>query len=153
MSDATIRAGYSGKPVWRKLGLDASRPVLVDGEIEDYAGLVGLAHIQHIDANAAFETAHLFVRDAHQLEARLKALSARLPDHGFVWVSWPKKSSRVPTDITEDTIRAHAFPLGLVDIKVCAIDAVWSALKLVRRRENRSTLPRPRTRPSRKPIP
>ncbi len=153
MSDATTGAGYSGKPAWRKLGLDARQPVLVEGEIADYAALVGLAEIPCGDADAAFEIAHLFVRDARELEARLKALAARLPDHGFIWVSWPKKSSRVPTDITEDTIRASALPLGLVDIKVCAIDAVWSALKLVRRRENRSAPQRTKKTPPRKPIP
>jgi len=60
------------------------------------------------------------------------------PD-GMIWVSWPKKSSKVPTDITEDTIREVALPLGLVDIKVCAVDDVWSGLKLVIRKENRKS--------------
>ena len=65
------------------------------------------------------------------------ALDQRLPDTGMVWVSWPKKASKVATDISEDVVREIALPLGLVDVKVCAIDAVWSGLKLVRRRSAR----------------
>jgi hypothetical protein len=71
------------------------------------------------------------------LKTEIAALARRLPDSGVIWASWPKKSAKVATDITEDTVRAIALPIGLVDVKVCAIDAVWSALKLVWRRERR----------------
>ena len=80
------------------------------------------------------EAAHIFVTQRAALEARASALLPLLAASGFIWVSWPKKASKVPTDITEDTIRDVCLPLGLVDIKVCAIDASWSGLKLTRRR-------------------
>ena len=79
----------------------------------------------------------MFATSAAVLGSEITALAKRLPDAGAVWVSWPKKSAKVATDITEDTVRAIALPMGLVDVKVCAIDAVWSALKLVWRRERR----------------
>ena len=69
-----------------------------------------------------------------ELEAKLHQLMPLLAPGGFIWVSWPKKSSKVPTDITEDVIRDVCLPMGLVDVKVCAIDATWSALKLMRRK-------------------
>ena len=79
----------------------------------------------------------MFVTTRAQLAAELAALDARLPDDGTIWVSWPKKSSGVATDVVEDAVREVALPLGLVDVKVCAVDATWSGLKLVRRRERR----------------
>ncbi len=82
----------------------------------------------------------LFVTRRAELEKRLVTLRARLTDAGILWVSWPKKASGVDTDITEDVIRAVALPLGLVDLKVCAIDGTWSGLKLMVRRENRKQL-------------
>jgi hypothetical protein len=86
----------------------------------------------------AFDVAHVFVSSARTLEKELVALSTRLPAQGVIWVSWPKKSSKVASDVTEDTVRAIALPQGLVDVKVCAIDAVWSGLKLVWRRDHRA---------------
>jgi hypothetical protein len=85
------------------------------------------------------EAAHVFVTDRAVLECELRLLLPLLAPAGFIWVSWPKKASNVPTDITEDSIRAVALPLGLVDVKVCAVDAIWSALKLVIRRSVRAT--------------
>lgn len=81
---------------------------------------------------------HFFVTNRRVLAAGLTRVLKALREDGAVWISWPKKASKVPTDITEDTIRAVALPLGLVDIKVCAVDDVWSGLKLVIRRENRT---------------
>src|SRR5207249_4027911 len=80
---------------------------------------------------------HLFADDVGKLATRLKQLWKKLKPNGILWVSWPKKASKRPTDITEDVIRELALPLGLVDVKVCAVDEVWSGLKLVIRRENR----------------
>ncbi|HEY0229998.1 MAG TPA: DUF3052 domain-containing protein [Dokdonella sp.] len=133
-------AGYSGKPVWQKLGLKPELRVLVRGAPGDYAGLVGLgdAACNLVGARAAFDLAHLFATSARELAKDIDALSPRLPAAGTLWVSWPKKASKVATDITEDTVREIALPLGLVDVKVCAIDAVWSGLKLVWRRERRA---------------
>ncbi len=133
-------AGYSGKPVWQKLGLKPALRLLVRSAPADYATLVGLDAdaCPLVDTRAAFDVAHLFATSSQQLAKDIDALSPRLPAAGMLWVSWPKKSAKVATDITEDTIRKIALPLGLVDVKVCAIDAVWSALKLVWRRDRRA---------------
>ena len=79
----------------------------------------------------------MFVTEKAELTHLLKKYRSALESAGFVWVSWPKKASKVTTDITEDVIRAIALPLGFVDIKVCAVSAVWSGLKLVIRKEKR----------------
>jgi hypothetical protein len=83
------------------------------------------------------DAAHLFVTDRAELERLIAQLRTMIAPAGQIWVSWPKKASKVPTDITEDVIRAVALPTGLVDVKVCAVDAIWSGLKLVIRRELR----------------
>jgi hypothetical protein len=133
-------SGYSGKPVWQKLGLQPAMRVLVLGAPAPYAHLVGASEddIRLVGGRAAFDLAHLFARDASELERAVKSLAKRLPADGTLWVSWPKKASGVATDIREDTVRDIALPLGLVDVKVCAIDATWSGLKLVWRREVRA---------------
>ena len=82
---------------------------------------------------------HLFATRRSQLANQLSILRRKIADDATLWVSWPKKSSGIATDITEDVIRAVAFPLGFVDIKVCAVDDTWSGLKLMIRRENRKS--------------
>lgn len=136
---ATAPAGYSGKPIWQKLGLHAKHRVLVRSAPSDYAKLVGLRpdDLTLATPRGAFDVAHVFASSAAALKREIDALAKTLPAAGMLWVSWPKKSAKVATDITEDTVRAIALPLGLVDVKVCAIDTTWSALKLVRRRANR----------------
>jgi len=94
-----------------------------------------------VGPRAAFDLVHLFATTDRELEASIARLSNTLPADGAFWVSWPKKSSRVVTDITEDTIRRLALPRGLVDIKVCAVDAIWSGLKLVWRKQLRAGKP------------
>lgn len=134
-------AGYSGKPLWQKLGLTPALRVHLHGlAAADYAALTGRAAdtLNLVGPRAAFDLAHVFATAAADLARTLTALDRRLPPTGTIWVSWPKRSARVPTDISEDTIRALALPLGLVDVKVCAVDAVWSGLKLVRRKALRS---------------
>ena len=135
-----MTAGYSGKPLAMKLGLrDGQRvwfdamPESVADEIGDYAlDLIPIAEpAQGIDA------AHVFVTERAALERRLNQLRHQIAPAGQVWVSWPKQAAKVPTDITEDTIREVALPLGFVDTKVCAVDEVWSGLKLVIRKELR----------------
>jgi len=137
---ATKPAGYSGKPIWQKLGLTPALRVLVRGAPADYARVVGLreADVARASPRAAFDFAHVFATSAKVLAAELTALSKCLPAQGVIWVSWPKKAAKVATDITEDTVREIALPMGLVDVKVCAIDEVWSGLKLVWRREHRA---------------
>ena len=82
---------------------------------------------------------HLFVKERRVLENHLRAVRQKIAEDATVWVSWPKKSSGVATDVTEDVIRAVALPIGFVDIKVCAVDEIWSGLKLMIRRENRKS--------------
>jgi len=84
------------------------------------------------------DAVHLFVKRRASLAKQLAALRGRLEPSGFVWVSWPKKASKVETDVTEDTVREVALPLGFVDIKVCAVSDVWSGLKLVVRKSART---------------
>lgn len=136
---ASSTTGYSGKPVWQKLGLKPDMRVRVLNAPGDYAELVGTTDdaIALVGAHDAFELAHVFATSAAQLAKNVQALSKELRADGTIWVSWPKQASKVATDISEDTVRAVALPLGLVDVKVCAIDTVWSGLKLVWRVEKR----------------
>ena len=91
--------------------------------------------LEFLDAPAApIDAAHIFVTARADLEAKVERILPLLAPHGFLWVSWPKQAAKVATDITEDSIREVALPLGLVDVKVCAVDATWSGLKLMRRR-------------------
>jgi hypothetical protein len=130
-------AGYSGRPLAAKLGLKPGQlafaeamPAMVAAEIE--AELPGFAFAG--EPAEGFDVAILFTTSYAELEAGLARLRALLAPAGMIWVSWPKKASKVPTDVTEDRIREAAFPLGLVDVKVCAIDETWSGLKLVVRK-------------------
>lgn len=88
-------------------------------------------------AEPDLDAAHLFVASRASLADRLNGVLSLLKRDGFIWVSWPKKASKAPTDITEDVIREVALPLQLVDVKVCAVDEVWSGLKLVIRKKHR----------------
>ena len=133
-------AGYSGTPLIKKLGLAPSMQLLVVGAPPDYQQLLGdLPSGASLVSGAKdrVEAAHVFVTSRALLRRELAKLRRRLEPAGFVWVSWPKKASKVPTDVTEDTIREVALPLGFVDVKVCAVSDVWSGLKLVIRREER----------------
>ncbi|GAB1595470.1 DUF3052 domain-containing protein [Lysobacter claricitrinus] len=130
-------AGYSGKPLWAKLGYAESTVALVVSAPEDYtqmlAGLpAGVAFAK--TPSRRVQLVHVFSRSLDELRTWLSDVPPLLAPDAMIWVSWPKKASKVPTDITEDRIRDVALPLGLVDIKVCAVDSVWSGLKLVRRK-------------------
>ena len=132
-----MTAGYSGTPLARKLSLkDGLRtwwqdmPDRVRGEIEGDGLVLDLLEAPE----APIEAAHIFVTERAELERAIDRLLPLLAPDGFLWVSWPKKASKVDTDITEDVIRDVALPLGLVDVKVCAVDAIWSGLKLVIRK-------------------
>ena len=126
-------AGYSGTPLAKKLGLAPGMRLLVRAAPPEYADWIapapeGLVLTARAAAPAAV---HLFVTERADLEQQLGALRSTLADTGFVWVSWPKKSAKVPTTVTEDVIRAVALPMGFVDVKVCAVSDTWSGLKLV----------------------
>jgi len=132
--------GYSGTPLAKKLGIKPGATVFVSNTPTNYAKLVaplpeGVSLARRVTATT--DVIHLFYKGRQDLERGLKlALKSMRPD-AALWVSWPKKSSGVATDITEDTIRDVALPMGLVDIKVCAVDNVWAGLKLVVRKERR----------------
>lgn len=131
---AAAPAGYSGTPLAKKLGLKPPMKLLVEGAPREYAGWLGdLPAGVTLAARAPrpLAAAHVFVTERAALAKRLAALRLELAPAGFVWVSWPKKAAKVPTDVTEDVIRALALPLGFVDVKVCAVSEVWSGLKLV----------------------
>lgn len=133
--------GYSGTPLARKLGIRPGLAVLALGEVpRDYRSWVGpLPQGARITTRGAAPHAavHLFATRRAELARMLRSLRSDLAPDGFLWVSWPKRSSGAATDITEDTIRDAALPLGLVDVKVCAVSEIWSGLKLVIRRSER----------------
>jgi hypothetical protein len=138
---AKSSAGYSGTPLWKKLGIKPDSTVLTINAPTGYRSLLpgipkGVHFAKAADPPLAF--VHLFVTTLADLGAQLPALKSTLAPDGVIWVSWPKKASGVKTDVTEDGIRDAALPLGLVDVKVCAVDATWSGLKLVIRVEKRA---------------
>jgi hypothetical protein len=133
-------AGYSGTPLAKKLGFKPGEPLWASGMpasvkmvLDKEAGPRYLAR-----PTKALAAAHIFHTSAAKLEAELESLRAKLASDGMIWVSWPKKAAAktlgIETDITEDTIRKIALPMGYVDIKVCAVDETWSGLKLVIRK-------------------
>ena len=133
-------AGYSGTPLAPKLGIREGTEVLPVGAPAGYLKLVAPLPPDVRFATrltAATDVVHLFTKARGELEKSLHAWYGRLRPDGSIWVSWPKKASGVTTDITEDVIRTVALPIGLVDVKVCAIDDTWSGLKLVVRKANR----------------
>lgn len=134
-------AGYSGTPLARKLSLKDGMRVWWDGLPESVAaeiGAEGLALDHLVEPSAPIDAAHVFVTSRAEMEAKLAALRPLLAQGGFIWVSWPKKASRVPTDISEDSIRDSILAsTDLVDVKVCAVDSIWSALKLMARSGSR----------------
>lgn len=133
-------SGYSGTPLPKKLGFTGTTRLVVLGGPEDYESLLGewpagLERMRSVTKSTTL--VHLFVTERVALAHQLKSLRSRLNPEASVWVSWPKKASKVPTTVTEDTVRELALPLGFVDVKVCAVSEVWSGLKLVVRKELR----------------
>ncbi len=133
-------AGYSGTPLATKLGIKSNSRVCSKYAPEDYVRLLDpLPQGVTFDATVTQSTdvVHVFVDRRATMAKELATLRKRVRGDASVWISWPKKSSKVATDITEDTIREVALPLGFVDVKVCAVTDVWSGLKLVIRKELR----------------
>jgi hypothetical protein len=133
-------AGYSKTPLAQKLGIKPGTKVAALSAPAGYRKMIAplpekVSFTDKATAGSAF--VHLFVSERRTLEKELKRLRPLLDDAGILWVSWPKKSSGVTTDITEDVIRDVCLPLDFVDIKVCAVDETWSGLKLMIRREKR----------------
>jgi hypothetical protein len=135
-----VEAGYSGTPLAKKLGIkEQTKIVAVDAPRSYRALLEPLPQAVHFASkiDKTTDVVHVFSTKKFELTRALASYRKKLDSSAAVWVSWPKKSAKVPTDITEDVVRAVALPLGFVDIKVCAVDDVWSGLKLVVRKELR----------------
>jgi hypothetical protein len=133
-------AGYSTAPLAQKLGIKPATTVVVINEPANYRKLLGegadgVEFSDRIVSDSSL--VHFFTTRRSELERKLPMLREKVADTGTVWVSWPKKSAGVPSDVTEDLIRAVALPLGFVDVKVCAVDETWSGLKLMVRRADR----------------
>ncbi len=133
-------AGYSGTPLVKKLGIKAEFKIYVKNPVANYEELLsplpaGVKINRRISKE--LDMIHFFTKSRHELQTNIENFMGRIKQNGMIWISWPKKASKVPTDVTEDVIRELILPIGLVDVKVCAIDAVWSGLKLVIRTENR----------------
>jgi hypothetical protein len=149
-------AGYSGTPLAKKLGIQAEQLVVLHGAPKGFRERLGELPpgVRFVDGAKAAkrrgarrgggdpraegpELVHFFTTEKAQLERALPSLAKAIFPDAMLWISWPKKSSGVATDVTEDRIRELALPLGLVDVKVCAVDDTWSALKLVWRKSRR----------------
>ncbi|MFZ6658542.1 DUF3052 domain-containing protein [Undibacterium sp. TJN19] len=136
--------GYSGTPLAKKLGMQSGGHVFAKNAPENY-----LALLMDLPTDVVFDKKptpatdiiHLFTDKKAVLMRELLAYKTSLRSDATIWVSWPKKASKVATDITEDTIREVALPLGYVDVKVCAVNEIWSGLKLVVRKELRLDWP------------
>jgi hypothetical protein len=130
--------GYSGTPLIKKLGIKPDFRLAFIHEPENYRTLLGDFPAEELSLDAGdLDFIHAFYSERAIFEAEYPALKAALRKNGMLWISWPKKASKVKTDITEDIIRDYALTHGLVDVKVAAIDDIWSALKLVYRLEDR----------------
>jgi hypothetical protein len=133
-------AGYSETPLARKLGLTDGSILVPVGAPDDYLDLIeplpnGVKIASRI--SAATDIVHAFSTRRAELRSFLETCRSKLKPNAAIWISWPKKSSKVATEITEDVIRELALPLGFVDVKVCAVTEIWSGLKLVLRKELR----------------
>ena len=134
------RTTCSGTPLVRKLGFKPGMHVHLSDAPQEFASLVGkLPEDVRVLRRATkdLDLVVLFATERRALARRLQTLQPKLAPNGMIWVAWPKRAAQVPTDITEDVVRDVALPRGLVDVKVCAIDDVWSGLKLVIREELR----------------
>ena len=134
-----MTAGYSGTPLAKKLGIKedflvgaVNAPANYEELLQPLPAGVVIDHSLKPDADII----HFFTNSRNELFGGLAEYRHLIKQNGSIWVSWYKKAAKLPTEISEDTVREAAFPLGLVDVKVCAVDEKWSGLKLVIRREN-----------------
>ena len=136
-------AGYSGKPLMQELGIKPGFCIFVSGAPASYPDIVGElpeGATLAVRLEAPLDMVHLFATKSDGLVAALKRYRAAVAPHGMVWVSWPNKASGIATDLSDVVVRKTALPLGLVDVKVCAIDATWSGLKFVIPRDQRKPI-------------
>ena len=134
----TAQAGYSGTPLPRKLGIKPGHRVLLSGAPASFdLGQVDGVELHRRPGRAPYDVVLAFCPDLATLERRFVPLTTRLVPDGGMWVAWPKRSSGVPTDLDENVVREVGLAAGLVDNKVCAVDAVWSGLRFVYRLRDR----------------
>ncbi|BAB50960.1 DUF3052 family protein [Mesorhizobium japonicum] len=144
---APAATGYSGKPLPAKLGLRDGMTaafIALPPELDELAGAVDFAKVDRLTewsdisgSHQRYDAVHAFTRQRTEIEDRLGDVEAAIKRDGMVWVSWPKKASKVPTDVTEGVVRTEALKRDLVDVKVAAVNEVWSGLKLVIRKDLR----------------
>lgn len=132
--------GYSGTPLAKKLGYKSGMKVYLLNSPEEYTSwLVGLPEevrfVRHL--RYPVDLIHAFTTSKSELAEKLPIFRVKIVQTGTIWISWPKQAAKLETDITEDTIRELALPIGLVDVKVCSVSEIWSGLKLVIRKELR----------------
>lgn len=133
-------AGYSGTPLAKKLGIKPGARVLAKNAPADYKKLLapipeGVVFVAK--SGKDLDLIHFFAKSCREFAAALPGLLESIKRDGTIWISWPKQASKIETDMTEGVVRDVALPLGLVDVKVCAVDEIWSGLKLVIRLKNR----------------
>ena len=144
---ALAASGYSGTPLAAKLGLKdgmIAAFIALPDDLSDLAEAVDFAQVDRLadwseisGAALKYDAVHAFTRQRAEIEDRLAGVQAAIKRDGMVWVSWPKKASKVPTDVTESVVRAEALKRDLVDVKVAAVNEIWSGLKLVIRKDRR----------------
>ena len=135
-----MTSGYSGTPLAKKLSLKDGMRVWWDGmpdSVREEIAAGGLVVSEEAVPTPGIHAAHIFVTARADMEEKLVLLRKLIDRAGMIWVSWPKKASKIPSDVTEDVVREIALPMHLVDVKVCSVDDIWSGLKLVIRREHR----------------
>lgn len=135
-----MTAGYSGRPLAKKLGIREGSVLFPIGPPNNYIDLLTPlpAKVTILERpRSEIDLIHIFTNSRDELFSKLAESVRLIRQEGAIWVSWYKRAAKLPTEITEDVVREAAFPLGLVDVKVCAVDEKWSGLKLVIRRENR----------------
>ncbi len=132
-----MTTGYSGTPLKQKLGMKEGMKIALVHQPKNYAALLDGLPEGVRPGRKDIDFVHIFSKDERSLRQDIERYKDLIRKNGIIWISWPKKSAKVETDITEQTIRDIALPLGLVDIKVCAVDEIWSGLKLMWRKELR----------------
>lgn len=130
-------AGYSETPLVQKLGIKPEMKVLLFETPADYFRLLEADISKQVIKSGKADFVHVFATSKKDLDKQFNQLIKKLPATAIIWISWYKKSAKIPTDITEDTIRKIVLPTGWVDVKVCAVSEVWSGLKIVKRTSER----------------
>lgn len=128
-------SGYSGKPIWQKLGISPETRIRLVSAPLDYEQIIGLSISKQVVKSGDADLTHCFVTNLNALSSTFQNLTHQTAPGGCIWISWYKKSAGIPTDVTEDAIRSIVLPTGWVDVKVCAINEQWSGLKIMKRKK------------------